>query len=609
MFIKYEKRNDSKGNPRTYVSIVDGYRDIDGNVKQRRIKSFGYLEAQDDQKAYIKMIEKEIIKLELEQDNDVHIRLTEEENKNNSSINKTYNYGYKYLEVIYNMLNIDSFINDFQKSLNLKIKYSFNDIFKFLVIERILNPGSKRDSIKDLKNFYNLDLNFSLDDVYRFLTIFSNAFDSLQEHLRKHVNTLFKSDTDRIYYDVTNYYFEIDYNDLEDNYRHRGVSKEHRVDPIIGLSLFMDSNGIPIKFNIFNGNTSESLTLMDELVKVKSNYHIDRTIVVADKALNTSNNIRKILENGDGYLFSQILRGKKGKRYHEEMLNPEGYILTLDDNDEVIKKHKTFIEDYEVIINGKKTILKRKVLIYYDLKDDLKMKNKRFEKILKAEKVLKNNAYSIDHSYMQYVKKEIMNKKTGEVNDDFKEFKNIDLEKIAKDEIFDGYFCLITSELNYDYKQIVETYRKLSEIEDTFKVTKSNLEFRPVYHFKKENITSHFLICYTSLLIIRLMQYKLKNDSINLSVERIVRVLNSMNMEVIKDTVHLHHVGGKLDFKEYLNKDKKIVFNNYFDGTDQLEKDFKLIQLSYDTPFDYAYVRVEKFNRFFKSIKFHTTTA
>lgn len=609
MFIRHEKRKTVSGDIRTYISIIDGYRDIDGKVKQRRIKSYGYLEEQKDPDSFLQMVEEELKQFEIEQDNNINFKLTEDENKNNSSINKVYNYGFKYLEAIYDELKIESFLNDFQKSLNLKVKYKFNDIFKFLVIERVLNPSSKRDSIKELKRFYNMDLNFSLDDVYRFLTHLSESFDSLQEHLRQNVNKIFKTDTNRIYYDVTNYYFEIDYNDDESNYRHRGVSKEHRVDPIIGLSLFIDSNGLPIKFNIFNGNTSESVTLIEELIKVKTNYNIDRTVVTADKALNTTANITKILENGDGYLFSQILRSKKGKRYHEEMLNPEGYIEVFDDNGILVNKHKMFLEKYEVILNGKKVEKERKVLIYYNLKDDLKMKNKRFEKILKAEKSLKNNAYSIDHSYMQYVKKEIINKKTGEVNEDFKEFRNINLDKIAKDEMFDGYFCLITSELHYDYKQMRETYHKLSEIEDTFRVTKSNLEFRPVYHYKKENITSHFLTCYTSLLIIRLMQYKLKNDSINLSVERIIRVLNSMNMEVIKDNVHLHHVGGKLDFNSYINKNNKLTFNNYFDGTDQLEKDFKLIQLSYNTSFDYAYVRVEKFNKFFKSIKFHTTTA
>ena len=609
MFIRHEKRTNTKGETRTYISIIDGYRDIDGKVKQRRIKSYGSLEDQKDPESFLKMVEEELRQFEIEQDNNISFKLTEEENKNNSSINKVYHYGFKYLESIYEELNIETFLSDFQKSLNLKVKYKFNDIFKFLVIERILNPGSKRDNIKDLKRFYNMDLNFSLDDVYRFLTHLSKATDSLQEHLRQNVNKIFKADTSRIYYDVTNYYFEIDYNDNESNYRHRGVSKEHRVDPIIGLSLFMDSNGLPIKFNIFNGNTSESITLIDELTKVKTNYNIDRTVVVADKALNTSKNIIKILENGDGYLFSQILRSKKGKRYHVEMLNPEGYIEVFDENGELTNKYKTYIEEYEVKLNGEKVKKKRKVLIYYNLKDDIKMKNKRFEKILKAEKALKNNAYSIDHSYMQYVKKEIFNKKTGEVNDDFKEFRNINLEKIAKDEMFDGYFCLITSELHYDYKQMRETYHKLSEIEDTFRVTKSNLEFRPVYHYKKDNIKAHFLTCYTSLLIIRLMQYKLKNDSINLSVERIIRVLNSMNMEVIKGAVHLHHVGGKLDFKQYINKNNQLTFNNYFDGTDQLEKDFKLIQLSFNTPFDYAYVRVEKFNRFFKNIKFNTTSA
>lgn len=608
MFIKYENRILSSGEKRTYVSIVEGYRDINGNVKQRRIKSYGYIEAHKDKEAFLGKIERELKQFEAEQDNNFQISLTEEENKNNSGINKSYNYGYRYIESIYEALNIKSFISDFEKSLKIKAEYKFDEVFKFLVIQRVLNPGSKRDNIKELKRFYNLDLNFSLDDVYRFLTYFSKAFDSLQVYLKQNVDKIFKNSSDRIYYDVTNYHFHIDFNDSIENYRHKGVSKQHQLTPIIGLSLFIDNKGIPIKFNIFNGNTAESTTLIKELKKVKKEYNIDRTVVIADKGMNTSKNIIEILENGDGYLFSQILRSKKGKRYHEHVLNDEGYIKTYDEAGNVTYKYKVFIEEYELKIHGKPKKLKRKVLIYYNLKDDIKMKNKRFEKILKAEKALTNNAYSIEHSYMQYIKKEIMNKKTGEINSDFKEFKNLDTKKIAKDELFDGYFCLITSELQYDHLQMREDYHKLSGLEDTFKVTKTNLEFRPVYHFKKENIESHFLICYTALLIIRLLQYKLKNDSINLSVERIIEVLNKMNVKVFKDHVNVDYVGGKLAFREY-EKDNKVTFNNHFAGTDQLEKDYALIKLAFNTPYDKALDRVENFNRYFKSIKFHTTSA
>lgn len=608
MFIKYEKRKRNNGEILTYVSVVEGYRDINGKVKQRRIKSYGALENQENPDEFIRKIEEEIKILETQENNRIEFTLTDDENKNNSVINKEFNYGYKYLEAIYDELKIDEFFDSFQKESKMKSEYSVSEIFKFLTLQRILNPDSKRATTQKLTNFYNKDLNFSLDDVYRSLTKISNTFDSLQTHLRAGVDRLIKNKSERIYYDVTNYYFEIDFNDPEENFRHKGVSKEHRLDPIIGLGLFLDNNGIPLRFNIFNGNTAESLTLISELEKVKNEYNLERIITISDKGLNTSKNIETIVEKGDGYVFSQILRGKKGKRYHEALFSEDGYVVTKDSDGVILKKYKEFIEEYEVIIDGKKTIKKRKVFIYYNINDALRARRKRYEKILKAQKALKNNAYGIEHSFSKYIKKEFINKKTGELLKDVASSTGLDIEKIEKDEMFDGYFCLITSELDYDYKKVREVYHQLSEIEDTFRITKSNLLFRPVYHFKKENIKAHFLICYTALLIVRLMQYKLKNDSINLSVERIVKVLNMMNMQVIKGIVHLKYIGGQLDFKRF-ESDGSIKFNNHFDGTDQIEKDYNLIKISFNTPFDFAYVKIENFNRYFKSIKFHITTA
>lgn len=607
MYIKYEKRKSNKGENRTYVSIIEGYRDIDGIVRQRRIKSFGYIEVHPDKEVFLAMVKEELAVLEAEADNKFDLSITAEENTNDADFNVIYNYGYRYLESIYDELKIEDFLNTFQRESGGKDKYNYNDVFKLLVLERILNPDSKRAAVQSIGRYYNSNFDFSLDDVYRFLPKFASTFDEYQAHLRRGVDSIFKTNKDRLYYDVTNYYFEIDFDD-EDGYRKRGVSKEHRVDPIIGMSLFMDASGLPLKFNIFSGNTAESTTLVSEIKKVKADYNVKRTVIIADKGLNTTKNITEIVQNGDGFLFSQILRGKKGRRYQEKMFEEDGYVHTYNDAGTVVHKHKLYNEEYEIVIDGKVETKTRKVLIYYELKDDLKMKRKRSEKIKKAEKSLGNKAYTIDHSFKKYMEETLSDKTTGEVLENVQVDKYIDEEKINEDEKFDGYFCLLTSELEYSYEKIRETYHHLSEIEDTFRVTKSDLEFRPIYHFKSENIKAHFLICYSALLIIRLLQFKLIQDGISLSVERIVRVLNSMNLETFKTIVHLHRIGGKLDYKR-LDKNNEIRFSNRFDGSDELKKDYELIKLSFDTPFNYAFARIEKFNKYFKNIKFHTTTA
>jgi hypothetical protein len=568
MFIKYEKRKNADGLDKTYVRVVEGYRDAFGVSRMRSIKSYGILEDQKDPESFIKHIEKEIETLKKEHSYRIVFLVDSDDNKNNALSNKIYNYGYHYLLSVYNALKLDAFFDDYQKSLDNKIEYQLKDIFKFYTLERILHPDSKRASITNIDRYYKEKSHFSLADTYRSFDLISPLFDSFQTYLRKNVDELIAPNYSRIFYDVTNYYCEIDLEDGEENLRHRGVSKEHRVDPIIGLGLFMDSNGLPIQIKIFNGNISESKTFLPGISELKKKHQQSRIIMVADKGLNTKANIDSLTKQGDGYIFSQIIKGKKGARYHHQLFDEAGWINVSSDY-----RYKLYEE------NG------QKILLYWSQKEAHLQKEKRNEKISKALNSLTNGAFGIRHGYEKYLKDGLVNENTGEYYspDDFKKDRRLDSKKIKEDELYDGYQCLITSELDYTEKEIRKYYHELWEIEETFRITKTDLEFRPIYHYKKEHIMAHFMLCYTSLLILRLFQYKLKESGIRLSPERIIRVLNKMNLDKPSSGyVHLHQIG-----------------NN-----DEVYFDYLKINSSFKTNYNVAYDKEEKFNKYLRSLIF-----
>lgn len=255
--------------------------------------------------------------------------------------------------------------------------------------------------------------------------------------------------------------------------------------------------------SLFKGNTSDTKTLQPVVKEIKANYNLNRLIVVADKGLNSTSNINYIVNSNDGYVVSQILKGKKGNRYHEQLFEESDYTY----NQNGTFKYKLFEEDYEIInLEGKKETRKRKVLIYWKLEDAILEAKNRDDKLARALKSLGNNAYAIKHTYEQYIKELHTVDETGEIAD--KVERVLDNDKVSEDAKYDWYFCIITSELDYDYKKILEVYGNLWKIEESFRITKSDLEVRPIYVNTTEHINGHFQICYTALVIIRLLQLK-----------------------------------------------------------------------------------------------------
>ena len=577
-----------------YLSFVQGYRDENGKVKQRTIQKLGYLD--DLKKEFKDPIShfKEIAKQKTK-DEVTEYTIKNLNSKTIDNGNSTKNLGYIIFKKIYNELNISSFLND--KNKKLKINYSLNDIFKLLVFSRILFPDSKLATYNNKEMFFDT-FNFSEQDMYRSFDYLSSYKDELLTLLWNNTKESYNRDTSITYYDTTNYYFEISYNDediLDENgkiikkgQRKKGPSKEHRKTPIIQMGLLMDKNAIPMYYDLFPGNESEKLQMRPTLKKTKAKFGINRTIIVADRGQNTSDNTVFIAgknddnhTNHDGYVYGQSILGadkefkewalKQDDFIYDKMYDESGKLITYkevikDENGKIIGyeekpaifKHKSRIYAKKVQIkkNGKRNVtyqIYQKQMIYYSKKYADRQKHLREVAIEKAKDLIKNPAkYTQATSYgcTKYINNISFDEETGEI----KEGKNLSLklDKIKEEEKYDGYYSIVTSEKNLTDKEIRDIYKGLWKIEETFKITKSELETRPVYVWTDESIEAHFLSCFVSLFLIRLLEQKLNKKYSNSYVIESLRNYNSTNIE---HDIYLQN------FRNDVIKDLEQVFN------------------------------------------------
>lgn len=621
--IRKDKKKFKDGSIKTQIRVTQGYRPYpDSPPKQRTIQSFGYLEDQHDLEEFWARVNACNDSLKKKRDLRIEIPVSEMMYSEN---NRILNYGYKFPESVYRLLNIEEFISQFQKQSGFRGSYSLNEVFRYLVMDRILYPSSKREAASRLLNYYGLNCEWELPEVYRALDSFNKFFYELQIHLNTRIKEITGRELEHSFYDVTNYYTEQDFADPDEIYRDRngelvtgpalgqkGVSKEHRLTPIIQMGLFMDENGIPICMDVFRGNMSDSDTLKENLDGFKKEYKIKRTVVVADKGMNCSHNIDLLCSQGDGYVFSQVLKGTKGKRYQKDLFDPEGWHMSKDGS----YKWKLLEEEYkgkdirfeqregkrtEI---GKTVMRKRKVLLYWSAADAKMAAKKREEKLARAQKSTQNNAYAIQHGKDRYVSEKTVMKETGEVleKDQIAKIQTVDTEKAEKDAKFDGYFAIITSEMDYDAAKIRETYHGLWRIEESFRIMKSDFDARPIYVKKREHIRAHFLICFTALVIIRVIQHFMGEK--RLSAERIAEALREANCLIERGGyVRLLDVGGKIKYQERLDKKTgKMVPTLAFSQEDQVAVDYRLIQETFGTKFYYAYSKQEDFKRFFQDM-------
>lgn len=567
----YLKKSTNKKTGRTYLSIASGYRDkLTGKSKTVLIKSLGYLDVlQNEFNDPIAHFTEIVNQMNIDEQNEkmpltIKINTNEElsENENNRK-----NFGYVALSKIYHELEIDKFLIHKFKARDVS-EFKINNIMKLLVFSRALFPDSKKSTFEN-RNIFFENTDFSLEEVYNALTYIEPFKDSIQQYIYDHIQEQYNPNNECIYYDVTNYYFEIDNND---NFRKKGVCKEHRPNPIVQMGLFMDSLGLPMCYKLFEGNTNDCLTLKPMVQELQKNYDVGKVIVVADKGLNTGNNIAYNKAIGNGYVMSLSVRGANAdlKNY---VLNEDGYVYN---NDKSYKK-KFRLSPREIIITKKdssgKTIkikqnVDEKQVVFWSADYAKRAKLERQPAIDKARDLIGNvQKYNKKNCVgaSRYVKHLVFDKDTGEIIQ-AKSQLSLDEDKIAEEEKLDGYYMIVSSEFDKTDDEIIDIYRGLWRIEETFKVTKSELEARPVYVSRKEHIEVHFLTCFISLVLARVLQHKLVKKY---SVGKILDSLSKCNCSNYHENYYL------FDYYDIVLKDIGNILNINFALKNRTLQDIK----------------------------------
>lgn len=506
MFLK----KDPRPNGRLYLSIVKSYRDPKTKAnKQKAILSVGFMDELEklypDPIAHFTEVARQMTEEE-KQAQTFEFTIQNDEVMDIGT-NDLKNIGFAALSKIYHELGIHSFL--INRERNLRAKHPLNNIMKLLVYDRILHPASKLASYKN-KDMYVENFDFSIDSLYRSLKIFAKHKQALIRDIHENVKMSYGRNTSNVYYDVTNYYF---HTEEENALIAKGFSKDKKNKAIVQMGLLMDKNGLPMTYELFRGNTNDFETLLPVLSDVKKNFNLERVIVVADKGLNSGSNKAYNIIKGDGYIFSRSLRGSKAT---EEVRQ---YALNQDDYKQIGDGYKIKSRVYPTDIwvenqNGKKVkvLIDEKHIVFYSEKYAQRAMHKRNETIAKAMKLISSPAlYSKAENYgaLKYIKGMKLNKETGELYPEKKGIiPFIDEELIQAEEALDGYYSIVTSELDMPDNEVIEAYRGLWEIEESFKITKTQLEARPVYLTLEEHIEAHFLTCFISLLLLKILSMK-----------------------------------------------------------------------------------------------------
>ena len=533
MFLKKTPNKSGRIN----LAIVDGYYDkATKKTKHKVIESLGYLD-----------------ELEKQYDDPIDYftkrakKLTEEKKARQAPINFTFydsdrlcvgdnlrkNFGYAALSKIYHELELDKFLNNRQR--HTKESYDANTILKMLVYSRILAPASKKSSFDHREMFFE-KTNYSLDDVYRCLSFLNKHKETIQVWMNDKIKENYGRDTSLIYYDVTNYYFETD---EQNDFLHKGVSKEHRPNPIVQMGLFMDNNAIPITYELFAGNTNDCLTYRPNFGRIKKQFNLGRVISVADKGMTTGDNIWYTINTPthDGYVFSMSIRGAE-KSMKEYVLDDEGYVWL---GKEYKRKSRKYPRTIQVTSTSGKKIKKKvdeKQVVFWSEKYAKRAKAEREAALAKARDLAANpGSYTRATSYgaAKYVKKVDYDKDTGEILT-ASSILDIDEDLIREEEALDGYYMLLTSEMDTPDDKIIDMYRGLWRIEESFKITKSELEARPVYVWTREHIEAHFLTCFIALTISRILEMKLEHKY---STGRIIDSLSRAECSLLQQNYYV----------------------------------------------------------------------
>ena len=508
--------NIRKLNNYSYYSIIKDYTNMNGKRTTKIFEKLGNQEQVEKKFGKTDTINKikEYID-ELNNENKEEL-LKREYNPNKRiapGIKRQFNVGYLFLQKLYNQLKI----NEICKSIQDKYQFHFdlNEILSYLVYARIIYPSSKLETFKQCQNFIQQP-KFKLHDEYRALSYIAENMDYIQEQLFNNSKNILKRNSKVIYYDCTNYFFEID---EEDDLRKYGISKEHKPNPIVGMGLFMDGDGLPLSCNIYPGNMNEQKTLIPEETKIVDNFKLDdsKIILCTDAGL-ASDEIKKYnIKDNRGFVITQSLKKLKEEDKNKVFDKSEWRIPNdlkntynledIENNDSLKEKYYDTLF-YKIIQTETKSV-KQDLIVTFCFRYFDYNRNIRNNQIERAKKSIESNQVTRkgknQNDYRRFIES-TNSTKTGEIAENTSY--SINQEIIDEEEKYDGYYALTTN-LVGDINEIFRIVKGRWEIEESFRIMKSDFLARPVNLSREDRIKAHFMTCFISLFIYRLLEKKL----------------------------------------------------------------------------------------------------
>ena len=485
---------------RTYLAIVESfYKREKKGTAHRTFKSLGSIETHkaNGMEDPVSVFQKEVEELNRK----AHC----EAERMISSKSPLLHLGYFPLKSIMEKLKIKKYVDYFK--LTCDFEFDLYELLSSLIFARCVNPCSKRRTFHDvLPNLFD-SYDYSYDQLLDGLCFIGSNYMKFVEIFTANVQSVYGLDTSETYFDCTNFYFEID---REDDFRKKGPSKENRKDPIVGLGLLLDANQIPIGMEMYPGNESEKPVIRDVIGNLKKRGNIvGKTIHVADKGLNCAENIASAKKSGDGYLFSKSVKTLPAKE-KEWVLLKNDYVIIKDRNGKELYRYKSCVDEfpYTVEYEGKKVAVKvtEKRLVTYN--PDLAAKKRHeINKMVEKARALtlsaaKKNDFGETGKYVNFTDEQGSKAKVS-----------VNQQAVEKDLMLAGYNLIVTSETQMKDIDICNTYHNLWRIEESFRIMKSDLDARPVFVQKENSIKGHFLICYLTVLLERLFQFKALEDA------------------------------------------------------------------------------------------------
>lgn len=443
-----------------------------------------------------------------------------------------FNGGYLFLQALYYALGLDSI----SKIISKKHKFTFdlNSILSNLLYARILFPASKLATMQIVQKFLESP-SFELQHIYRALGIIAAESDLIQSELYKNSLQVADRNTRILYYDCTNFFFEIE---QESGLRQYGISKEHRPNPIVQMGLFMDGDGIPLAFNISKGNTNEQITLTPLEQKLLKDFELSKFVVCTDAGLASTANRKFNDKKNRAFITTQSIKKLK-KTLQQWALSKSGWhipgtegtfdITKLDTDDAVSEAYKNTIFYKERWI--KENDLEQKLIVTFSLKYRDYQREIRRAQLERAIKLLQKNPQKIvkhnQNDYKRFISKKSITS-DGEIAE--KNLYTIDADLILKEELFDGYYGICTN-LEEDAQAIIRINQQRWEIEESFRIMKTEFQARPVYLSRDDRIHAHFTTCFLALTLYRFLEKILDQ---RFTCHKIIENLRNMNFYKVK---------------------------------------------------------------------------